>query len=264
MTLRHAVAGELRKLLTLPSALLALVLGAATTLGFAAMAANRMRVRLDSGDPNALAYNTTMDIGFNLIPIGTVAAVVLGVVIISSEYAPSSKDAGGGRQILVSLTCSPRRAVLLAAKAIVLMLVTGVFALITIPAVIALSQAVLGAHGNSPGAVAAALGWRAAGGVAYWVLSALIAFAVTVLTRSGILPLVFFVANTTLVSVTFLLTKLTPLANYLPDVAGAQMIGVVRLPAEGMLDPLPGGLVMAAWAAALLAIAARVFARRDA
>ncbi|MET7335124.1 ABC transporter permease [Nonomuraea sp. NPDC005650] len=263
MTLAHAVAGELRKLLTLPSALLSLVLGAASTLGFAAMAADRMRSRLDSGDPGALAYNTTMDIGFNLIPIGTVATIVLGVVIISSEYTPNSKDPGGGRQILASLTCTPRRGMLLAAKTIVLIMVTGGFAAVTIPATIALSQTLLGPHGNSPGEVVAALGWRAAGGVAYWVLIALIAFAVTVLTRSGILPLIMFVANTTLVSVTFLLTRLTPLANYLPDVAGAQMIGVFQR-TEGMLEPLPGGLVMTAWAAALLAVAARVFARRDA
>ncbi|MCA2224047.1 ABC transporter permease [Nonomuraea aurantiaca] len=262
MTLGNAIAAELRKLLTLPSALLALALGALSTLGFAAMTASSLRDRLDSGDSSALAYTTTMETGFNLIPMGTIGTVVLGVVIISSEYAANRKDAGGGRQILASLTCVPRRGVLLAAKTIVLILVSGVLGAVTIPATIALSQFLLGAHGNSPSAVVAALGWRAVGGVVYWVLISVIAFAVTVLTRSGIVPLIAFIANLTLVSVTFMLTKLTPLANYLPDVAGAGMVGVFHL-TDGMLDPLPGGLVMTAWAAGLLAIAARVFARRD-
>ncbi|WP_433514580.1 ABC transporter permease [Nonomuraea sp. CA-143628] len=259
MTLGNAIAAELRKLLTLPSALFALALGALSTLGFAAMAANSLRDQLDRGES---AYTTTMEVGFDLIPMGAIGTIVLGVVIISSEYAANRKDAGGGRQILASLTCVPRRGVLLAAKTIVLILVSGGLAVVTIPATIALSQLLLGAHGNAPGAVVAALGWRTAGGVAYWVLISVIAFAVTVLTRSGVVPLIAFIANLTLVSVTFMLTKLTPLANYLPDVAGAGMIGVFQR-TEGMLDPLPGGLVMTAWAAGLLAIAARVFARRD-
>ncbi|MCK2213294.1 ABC transporter permease [Actinomadura sp. ATCC 31491] len=263
MTLRNAIAAELRKLLALPSALLALALSALSTLGFAAMSANSMRNKLDLGDPTALTHTSTMEVGFNLIPVGTIGAIVLGVVIVSSEYAPNSKDAGGGRQILTSLTCTPRRGMLLAAKTIVLILVTGALSAVTISVTIALSQVLLGAHGNPPGEVLTALGWRAAGGVAYWVLIGVIAFAVTVMTRSGIVPLIAFIANTTLVSVTFLLTRLTPLANYLPDVAGAAMIGVF-MPREGMLDPLPGGLVMTAWAAGLLAVAARLFVRRDA
>ncbi|WP_043627816.1 ABC transporter permease [Nonomuraea candida] len=263
MTLRNTVAAELRKLLALPSALIALALGALATLGLAAMSTRSMRSKLDLGDPTALAHTTTMEVGFNLIPAGAIGAIVLGVVAVSSEYTPNGKDVGGGRQILASLTCTPRRGLLLAAKTIVLVLVTAVFAAVTISATIALSQVLLGAHGHPPGEVVAALGPRAAGGVAYWVLIAVIAFAVTVMTRSGIVPLIVFIANTTLVSVTFLLTRLTPLANYLPDVAGAAMVGVFA-PTEGMLAPLPGGLVMAAWAAGLLAVAARVFVRRDA
>jgi hypothetical protein len=260
--LMNAVAAELRKLLTLPSALIALALGGAATLGFAAMSANSLRGKLDAGDPTALAYTTPTEVGFDLVPMGAIGTIILGVVAISSEYASNSKDVGGGRQLPASLACVPRRGVLLAAKTIALLLVAGAFAAVTIPATILLSQLLLGPHAEPVGEVAAALGWRAAGGVVYWVLMSVLAFAVTVLTRSAILPLIAFIANLTVVSVTFLLTRLTPLANYLPDVAGAGMLGVFE-PTEGMLDPVPGGLVMAAWAAGLLAVATAAFTRRD-
>lgn len=107
------------------------------------------------------------------------------------------------------------------------------------------------------------IGWRAVGAVVYWVLTALIACAVTVFTRSGIIPLALLIVNSSLVSFSLLLTRVSPLARYLPDVAGAQMVNA-NYPAQNMLGPLAGGLVMSAWTAGLLVVAAVVFARRDA
>ena len=53
-----------------------------------------------------------------------------------------------------------------------------------------------------------------------------------------------------------------PWLQYAPGLAGLQLIS--RYPGTGLLDPIPGGVVMAAWAAALLLPAFIVFTRRDA
>jgi ABC-type transport system involved in multi-copper enzyme maturation permease subunit len=259
----NIIAAEFKKIATLPASLIAAAISVLGTLGFAALAANSLRTALDTGNTGSLIDTTTIDAGLDLVPLGTIGAIVLGVVIVSSEYTSNSNDAGGGRQILTSLTGTPRRGVLLTAKALVLTVTTGLLAAVTIPATILLSQALLGEHGHRLDEIVDEVGWRAVGAVAYWVLTALIAFAITVFTRSGIIPLSILIANSSLVSGTLLLTRVTPLAKYLPDVAGAQMI-TNDYPAENMLDPLAGGLVMAAWTVGLLAVAAAVFARRDA
>jgi hypothetical protein len=113
------------------------------------------------------------------------------------------------------------------------------------------------------GVLTAGTGPRIAGVVVYWVLDALLAYGVTLLTRSGVLPLTVMIVNTTAVSFTYLLTKVTPLAAFLPDMAGAHMF-IHDMNTPGELGPLTAGLVMAAWVAALLAVAGYVFHRRDA
>ncbi|SEG72606.1 hypothetical protein SAMN05444920_10413 [Nonomuraea solani] len=260
MSLPNTIAAEFRKALTLPSAIIAAVAGTAMTLTFTAMAASSRRAKLDAG---MVDDGSTLDLGLEMSGPGVVGVIVLGIVLISSEYTATGKDAGGGRQILVSLTSTPGRGRLLAAKAVVVALVSGVAAVLTIGGALVISQALLGRHGHPMGALLEALGWRPLGAVAYWVLMALIAFAVAVMTRSGLVPMVAFIVNTTFVSVTFLLTRVTSLANYLPDVAGAQMFAT-GYPAENTLEPLAGALVMTAWTAVLLGVAAVLFARRDA
>ncbi|HEY0805848.1 MAG TPA: ABC transporter permease, partial [Pseudonocardiaceae bacterium] len=88
-------------------------------------------------------------------------------------------------------------------------------------------------------------------------------FAVTVLTRHGIIPLIVFIANSSVVSVGLLLAKFTTIGKFVPDVAGSQMFAV-KYPLRGMLSPAWGGIVMGLWTVGLLGVAATVFARRDA
>jgi hypothetical protein len=256
----NTIIAELRKVLSLPSTFVAAGISLVGTCGLAALSANSLRKKLDTG---VLVETSTTDAGLAFIPFGVIGAIVLGVVIISSEYTSNNAQIGGGRQILTSLASVPRRGLLLTAKAIVLALVTGILAAVTIPCTIVLSQALLGKHGHSLNEVAEAIGWRIAGAIVFWIFTALIAFAITVVTRSGVVPLIVLIANSALVSVTFLLTKITRLARYLPDVAGAQMFAM-DYPAEDMLGPLSGGVVMGAWTVGLLLIAGTMFARRDA
>ena len=104
---------------------------------------------------------------------------------------------------------------------------------------------------------------RVAAAILYWVLIALLSYAITLITRNGIVPLTFLIINSTVVSVSYLLTKVTDLAAYLPDIVGAQMfLHTADFPVR--IPPVTAGLVMTAWIAVLLAIGAVLFHRRDA
>ncbi|ADB31193.1 hypothetical protein Kfla_2111 [Kribbella flavida DSM 17836] len=255
--MKQIVVAELRKLLSLPVALLAIGLGTVGPAGIAALTTGRLRDELDAGT----AYNSAADSVFQLVLPGSVAAIVLGVVLVSSEYTTNSSDAGGGRQITTSLLAVPNRIRLLVGKALALAIVSVVAATVALVAVLAVTSALLGPHSLLTNGLDGAELGRVVGGLVYWTLSALMGFGITWVTRSGIVPLIVLVINSTFVSVTFLLSKLTSLAHYFPDLAGLRMI--TRDTGTGVA-PVTGGLVMALWTAGILLVCGSVFARRDA
>lgn len=237
----RAYRGELRKLTSLPSVWAAVAIGvllpAALTFLNARAAARR---------------GGNVDLGFQELAFGVVGAIILGVVAVSSEYTTEGENAGGGRQITTSLTVVPSRRRLLITK--LAAMITMVAALATVSSAITLT--IVEALGVSDFG-------RLPGVVLYWVLTALLASGLTLVTRNGILPLTVLILNTSVVTVTYLLTKLTPLAAFFPDLAGFRMfIERVELPVQ--LSPVAGGLVMTAWVAALLTAGFLVFRGRDA
>ncbi|MEV0731334.1 hypothetical protein [Polymorphospora sp. NPDC050346] len=250
---------ELRKALGLPGVVVGAALAVVVPVGIAALSAFSLRSALDSGRAATLADPSTVDSGFGELGLGVVGAAILGVVIVSSEYTANRVKAGGGRQVSTTLTAMPHRLRVLAAKLAVLTALVVVLAAVAVPLTLAVSGFLLGDHAQPYGDHPA----RAVGAGLYWLLTAWLAFGITLLTRSGIVPLVVIVANASLVSVTYLLARSVPAARFLPDVAGAQMFAR-EYHAPDMLDPVTGGLVMAAWAVALLAVAGTVFVRRDA
>lgn len=206
------------------------------------------------------AWTDGTDAGFQELTAGVIAAIVLGVTAMSSEYVDEGPDAAGGRQITTSLTAVPSRTGFLATKAAVLTLAVAVLALLSSAATLTVDGIVREDRAASLDDGVAA---RVAGVVVYWVLTALLAYGSTILTRSAVLPLTVLIVNTTVVSVSFLLSKVTSAANYLPDLSGARMF-LRDIESPVVIAPLTGGLVMAAWALALLGGAAAVFHRRDA
>ena len=186
------------------------------------------------------------------------------MLVVSSEYAVNSDDAGGGRQIGVTLTATPRRLRVLAAKAAVVVLVVAAVAAVALTGALVAATAIVGDLAPDPVPVADVL-LRSLGAGLYWTLTGLMALAATVVVRNGVLPLVVLIVNSSLVSVSLLLSFVTPAAFYLPDLAGTQLFaGDLPLDSGRMLGPVTGGLVMAGWTAALLAVAGVVLARRDA
>lgn len=248
---------ELSKLVSLPSVWAALAAGLLIPSIIAGITASAARTAIARGREAAAGIDT----GYQELAFGVIGVIILGVVAISSEYFTESEDSGGGRQITATLTAVPSRLRLLLAKASAVVAASAALSVGAAIVTMTVVQSVLGEYApelsgqDIPGLL---------GVVCYWALTALLSFGITVLVRHGVLPLAILIANTSVVSVTYLLTRLTPLANYLPDMAGIRMFIRDLQDSSADIAPLVGGLVMAAWTAALLAGAALVFCRRDA
>jgi len=246
------VHAELRKLLGLPTAWAGLVLGVVLNPLVVLLNASATRRMIASG-----ALTDVADLGLQELAVVVIGPVVLGVVVVSSEYTSTADDAPGARQLTTTLAAVPGRLRLLAAKGIAVVLVVAAQATVATTATLALVQLLYGDQVPAPDLP------RAAAAVLYWVLTALLAYAITLIARTGVVPLTLLIVNSTLVSVSYLLTKVTDLAVYLPDLAGTRMFVRGRaFPLE--LAPVTAGLVMAAWVAALLAAGCILFQRRDA
>jgi ABC-2 type transport system permease protein len=241
----RALAAEISKLASLRAAWVAAAVGVLLPSVIAGLNAS------------STAVEASRDRGYQELAFGVVGVLVLGVVAISSEYVTESAESGGGRQITTSLTAVPSRLRFLIAKMSAVALAGAALGVAATTATMVVLHAALGEEAP-PIAVP-----RLAGVVWYWACTALLASAITVLTRQGVIPLAVFIVNTSVVSFTFLLSKVTPLANYLPDLAGVRMF-IPKLPGNPVvISPLAGGLVMTAWVCALLVIATVVFTRRD-
>ncbi|GID30825.1 hypothetical protein C8E87_6853 [Paractinoplanes brasiliensis] len=246
------IGAELRKLLGLPTAWVGLVLGLIAAPALVFVNAPALRRQADAG-----RLLDTADLGYHNLGIGLLGALILGVVTVSSEYTSTGDDAPGARQMTSTLLAMPSRHRLLAAKGVALTLVVAAQGTLTAAATVWLTGLVM------PGLAPPFSPVRVGAAVLYWVLLALLAYAITLIFRNGIITLTLFIANSAVVSVSYLLTKLTPLAAYLPDIVGAHMF-LRSHPDAVTIPPLTAGLVMTTWVAALLAVALFVFHRRAA
>jgi hypothetical protein len=246
------VRAEFRKLLGLPTAWIGLVLGIALAPLVVVLNAAYTRRAIAAGTLTDLS-----DLGLRELTVGLIGPMVLGVVVVSSEYTSTGPDAPRARQLTATLAAVPRRPRLLAGKAAALVLVVTAQAAVTTAVTLGLVRVLYGDH--APAIDLA----RVAGAILYWALTALLAFAITLITRNGIVPLTLLIINSTVVSASYLLTKVTDLAAYLPDLVGTRMfLRGGDLPVT--LAPLGAGLAMATWVVAVLAIGANLFHRRDA
>lgn len=241
----RALRAELSKLATLPSIWLAVAAGLVVPTGISVI--------------TSLTTTSGSDTGFSELAIGVLGAIILGVAAIGSEYTAEGEESAGSRQITTTLTAIPSRARLLVAKVAAVVIATALLALVAIALVFTTVHLLRGPDAPAPSGDTFA---RAGGAAVYWVLMALLGFGLTVLTRNGIIPMAVLVANSSAVTVTYLLAQRIPAANYLPDLAGMRMFTTIRTGVD--IDPLTGGLVMTAWVVVLLIAAGAVFTRRDA
>lgn len=253
---------ELRKTATLPSAWAGVAV--AVLGGVAITIVNSITVRsaIAAGETERLADTSPFEAAFAAMPfLGVVGAVVIGVIVIGSEYTADRAESGGGRQITTTMAAVPHRLRLFTAKMLVVLVFVTVTAAITIPATIALARMIVGDAGTET-VTASEMLHRCLGTTVYWVLMGFIAFAITTMARSSIIPLVLLIANSSVVSLSLILTNITPAAHWLPDMAGRRLFGIETV--EGGLSAVSGGIVMSCWTLALLLVAAYLFRRRDA
>lgn len=264
MRFLRATAAETGKILTLPGVWAGIIASVLGTIAITAMNAVQAASALDEGEADLFGPISVFETAFAAAPLGTIGAIVVGVLAVSSEYAPNSPDAGGSRQITSTLIAIPGRIRIVLAKTTAVVAITILTAFVAFPSCLAVAQLLLGDRAPESVDGEQAL-WRLAGATIYWTLTALLALGITLITRSAALPLIILILNSSVVSISLLLTKVTSLAHWLPDMAGRNLFGFdAELVLPGGLDAVPGGLIMAAWAAASVVAGAIVFARRDA
>lgn len=253
--MKKALAAEFSKLLSLPAIWIAFAAGILVAPVIAAIRSFQELSEITKGIQSAVEF----PIGFEELGFGVAGVIIVGVVAISSEYFTESEESGGGRQITASLTANPSRIRFLISKATAVATVSAILAIIAITLTMVVIRIILVEHAPALGITAFP---RHLGVVCYWVLTALMALGITLLTRHAALPLAILILNNSVMTVTYLLTRVTPLANYLPDMAGIRMFHEIK-DAGSTLTPLGGGAVMAAWVTALWILGAIAFCRRD-
>lgn len=192
---------------------------------------------------------------------------LLGVFAFGHEYRHG--------MVRATLTAVPRRGPVLVAKVVVTALLVAVVSLVSTLVALLLGIA-LGGELIDAGATVT---WQVIGGVVgYCTMFALVGLALAAIFRNQIAALVTVLLAPTVLEqvITAVLTipdALDPvefLVRYLPFDAGSQLykpgdvLNVADLFGPSPLDPVPGGLVMVAFTAILLAVAYVLFTERDA
>lgn len=257
--LGRAVHAETLKLLTHPGVWVGAVLTVLFPVLLSAINAAVVRGALESGDTGRLVSTDTTDIGLVDLVMGSAGVIVLGVLVVSSEYARSGTSTGRTRQLSTTMVAVPRRGTAMAAKLLVLAGAVVALATFTVPVSVWLARNALGPWAPP----ADDLPTKGLGALLYWLVMAALAFALAAVTRSGVVSLVLLLTNATAVSVSFLLSLITPWAKYLPDLAASSTFVTESTVAE-RLSPTAGAWVAVAWTVAAAVVAVATYQRRDA
>lgn len=250
------VGAELRKLLTLNSIRITLAISVLAPIGFAAVSAGSVGEGIASHDPDLAPGTIPETVGLEWVVLAQIGVMVCGVLAGSTEYPHG--------QLKTSLLAVPGRVRLVLAKAVALSLLTGLAALIAIPGLSLVSQAVLGPLSVIQSGVPASLLWRWAGAVVFWVGMSLIGLALGLLMRQALIPLFGLIVVSQL---SLVLVVATSWSKFLPTVSGVMLFDPDSIVAAIPQAALPGAmpwLVFLAWVFGLLGIAAFAFNRRDA
>jgi ABC-type transport system involved in multi-copper enzyme maturation permease subunit len=213
------------------------------------------------------------DGGLTGLFIGLIVVTVVGTMFITGEYRRGL--------IHTTLAASPRRGQVLAAKAIVIGLVTFVIGLVAAAIAVALGQHLLYADGNYVLPMSWVTGLRvAAGSAALLALAAVLALALGTILRRGAGPVTaviallvvpyFFTSPMAVLpaGATAWLLRVTPAAGFAAEQALTRYPQVANsyTPEYGYypLPPWAGLAVLAAWTALALTLALVLLRRRDA
>lgn len=249
------IRAELQRLCGIPAIRITLLIGILVPPFMTAMTCAQINRNLAGGRPGA--FVDTADLGFAETHMLLPCAIVFGVLAVAQEFSSGPARQGSGcEHFTVHLAIPRRRRHALTVSALVLL---GSAATCGIALAISrvLAQVALGHEPEwGPDAVQ-----RGVGLIGTWAVIALLASALTWVSRSIVLPLVVLIVGSSLVPLSFLLRSVTSLARYFPDAAGT---GLALRSVE--VEPLPYPIAMitlAVWTVAALIVATETTAWRD-
>jgi len=248
---------EWTKLRTVRSTMWALLFTLVSTIGLGALITAFEVSRWDHRSAAEIRNFDPLLYSFAGLNLAQLSIGVLGVLVMTSEYATGA--------IRLTFGATPQRRLVLAAKVATFSTVVAAVSLVSCFLAFWICQALLAAkHGGvslaDPGVLRAVLG-----GAGHLVLIGAIAVGVGAALRrtAGAVAVLFAV----LLVVPGLVTLLpspwnNDVTKFLPSSAGVAMSAVTHFP--NLLSPAAGFLVLCGYAAATLAVAATILARRDA
>lgn len=248
-------ASEVLKLITLRAVWVSCLVMVVLPVGLAALSAPGIGDAIATSSPDLAPGTTAEVVGLELLALGQIGAILIGVVAGSNEYDSA--------QIKTSLVAVPRRGLLAVTKTAAVALVTCVTAVIAVPSVSLVSQLGMGTVGVLGDGLPLSLVGRWLGGIAFWVGMALIAFAFGLVVRRTLLPMFTLVLVSQL---SLVLVLLTSWSKWLPTVAGVQLFDAGQVSGsfpEAQLSGAAAIISFTAWVAGSLVIAGAVFLRRD-
>lgn len=248
---------EWTKLRSVRSTKWSLVAAFLLTIAFPVIFSFVTRSHWGSMSPSDRASRHPLDIALAGVNVAQLAIAVLGVLLISAEYSTGS--------IRSTFTAVPRRLPVLWAKVLDYAVVTFV---LMVPAVLVsffASQAIVHTIPQlKMSFTEAGVARSVLGGALYVVLVGIFALAIGAIVRNTAGGIATFAA------IFFVLPPLmftlptswnNAISQYLPSEAGRQVFALHH--AAHTLTPLTGGLVLVAYCAAALAIAAVLLVRKD-
>jgi ABC-type transport system involved in multi-copper enzyme maturation permease subunit len=255
---RAALRSEWSKLRTVRSTMWSLLVTVAIIVGLGALFCAARVSRWDHLDPGELRNFDPAGFSLNGIFLAQLAIGVLGVLVMSSEYATG--------QIRATLGAIPQRRLVLAAKALVFGLVTLVVGMVACLTSFGIGQAIfkakhagvsLGDPGVTRAVVGGALYLAAIGLLGLGLAAILRRTAGAIATLVGLLLILPILAN-------FLPSPWNDdISKYLPGEAGGAIFHVVQRSSTS-LSPWAGFAVLCAYVAAALLVGTVLLDRRDA
>jgi ABC-2 type transport system permease protein len=257
LAFHRILVSEWTKLRSVRSTKWSLAVGILLTIAFPVIAAFATRSHWGSMSPSDRAGRHPLDIALVGVDVAQLAIAVLGVLLISAEYSTGS--------IRSTFTAVPRRLPVLWAKVLDYAVVSFVLVLPAVLVSFFATQAIL--HNipqlqisfSHPGVARSVLG-----GALYVMLVGVFALAIGAIVRNTAGGIAAFAA------IFFVLPPLmnvlplswnNAISQYLPLEAGSQLFALHH--GSHTLTPLAGGIVLVAYCAAALLIAAVLLVRRD-
>lgn len=249
-----SIGAEIRKISTLLPIRLALLAVLVATAFLAWMNAHIFLQEAAQGDVEGISLT-----GVNSALVCLAACAYIGVTVVSQEYQSLPQEVNGGSQSFSTLLSQPRRSVRNLIKLVLAGGVSGIVAVCALAESEAISRFILG--DLMPGV--RQTDWSIHGRVVlYSILIAMLGSGVTLLLRNGLIPVIYLVASSTVISVGYLLAQRWSWAWYLPDAAGPALIRPSG-PEAGMPSPLAAAVALVTWVVVTTVVALFVDSRRD-